>query len=138
MSSPAARDRRRIFGEDDPMIQIVWQYEVKEEFRGRFELAYGPGGAWSRLFDTSPGFRGTTLLRDTHNPCRYLTIDTWDTEEQRDAFLDEHKDEYCSLDAAFQEWTDAESQVGICRLLAEATVRPRAGRARPRGRRARR
>ena len=50
------------------MIEIVWEYVVKEEARGQFELAYGPGGAWSKLFARCPGFRGTTLLRDTKNP----------------------------------------------------------------------
>jgi heme-degrading monooxygenase HmoA len=121
------------------MIQIVWQYEVKETFRAKFELAYGPGGAWSQLFGASPGYRGTVLLRDTHHPRRYLSIDSWDAEDQYEAFLKEHSNEYSSLDATFQEWTDAETKVGIYKLLAEATVRPRpgAGRAgaRPRSRR---
>jgi hypothetical protein len=57
------------------MIQIAWQYEVKEESRGRFELAYGPGGAWSTLFARAPGYRGTALLRDTQSPRKYMTID---------------------------------------------------------------
>ena len=46
------------------MVEIVWEFVVKEEARGQFELAYGPGGAWSKLFARCPGFRGTTLLRD--------------------------------------------------------------------------
>jgi heme-degrading monooxygenase HmoA len=121
------------------MIQIVWQYEVKETFRAKFELAYGPGGAWSQLFGASPGYRGTVLLRDTHHPRRYLSIDSWDAEDQYEAFLKVHRDEYSSLDATFQEWTDAETKVGIYKLLAEATVRPRPGAgsagARPRGQR---
>jgi hypothetical protein len=37
---------------------------------------------------------------------RYLSIDSWDTEDQREAFLKEHKEGYSSLDATFQEWTD--------------------------------
>jgi hypothetical protein len=27
------------------MIEIVWEFVVKEEARGQFELVYGPGGA---------------------------------------------------------------------------------------------
>ena len=70
------------------MIEIIWEYIVKEEFRGQFELAYGPGGAWSKLFANSPGFRGTTILRDTAVPHPHdLTIDLWDTLDQREAFL---------------------------------------------------
>ena len=116
------------------MIEIIWEFVVKEEFRGQFELAYGPGGAWSKLFANSPGFRGTTILRDTIDPRRYLSIDLWDTPAQRKAFLAEHKAEYAKLDADFAQWTESESEVGIFRLLAEATVRPR-GKARRRNRR---
>ena len=120
------------------MIQIVWQFEVKEAFRAKFELAYGPGGAWSHLFGSSPGYRGTVLLRDAHHPHRYLSVDSWDAEDEHQAFLKEHSDEYSSLDATFKEWTDAEAQVGVYKLLAEATVRPRTGSgragARPKGR----
>jgi hypothetical protein len=111
------------------MIEIVWEFIVKEEARGQFELAYGPGGAWSKLFARCPGFRGTTLLRDTKNPRRYLTIDFWDTLAQREQMLAERKAEFCDLDAAFADWTESKSEVGIFRVLAEATVHPR-GRAR--------
>ena len=111
------------------MIEIVWEFVVKEEARGQFELAYGPGGAWSKLFARCPGFRGTTLLRDTKNPRRYLTIDFWDTEAQRKQMLTERKAEYSNLDAAFADWTESKTEVGIFRVLAEATVHPR-GRAR--------
>jgi len=125
------------------MIEIVWEFVVKEEARGQFELAYGPGGAWSKLFEQFPGFRGTTLLRDTKNPRRYLTIDFWDTEAQREQMMAEHKAAYTKLDAAFGEWTESKSEVGSYRVLAEATVHPRgraqrskAGEARRRRRRA--
>ena len=107
------------------MIEIIWEYVVKEEFRGQFELAYGPGGAWSKLFANSPGFRGTTLLRDTAVPHHYLTIDLWDTLDQREAFLAEHKTEYAKLDADFAQWTESETEIGTFRVMAEATVRPR-------------
>ena len=123
------------------MIEIVWEFVVKEEARGQFELAYGPGGAWSKLFARCAGFRGATLLRDTNNPRRYLTIDFWDTLAQREQMLAERKAEYSNLDAAFADWTESRTEVGIFRVLAEATVHPRgrarrskAGEARRRGR----
>jgi heme-degrading monooxygenase HmoA len=115
------------------MIEIVWEFVVKEEARGQFELAYGPGGAWSKLFAQCPGFRGTTLLRDTQKPGRYLTIDLWDSVAQREQMLAERQAEYSELDAAFADWTESETEVGIFEVRAEATVRPR-GRARRRGR----
>ena len=124
------------------MIEIVWEYVVKDEARGQFELAYGPGGAWNKLFGRYPGYRGTSLLRDTKNPRRYLTIDFWDTGAQREQMLAERKAEYANLDAAFGDWTDSRTEAGIFRVLAEATVHPRgragrtkAGEARRRSRR---
>ena len=116
------------------MIEIVCEFVVKEEARGQFELAYGPGGAWSTLFARCPGFRGTTMLRDTKNPRRYLTIDLWDTHAQREQVLAERMAEYSSLDAAFAGWTESKTEVGIFRVLADATVFPR-GRERRRSRR---
>ena len=107
------------------MIEIVCEFVVKEKARGQFELAYGPGGAWSELFGQCPGFRGTTLLRDTRDPRRYLAIDLWDTEDQREEMLAEYEVEYADLDAAFGEWTESKREVGTFRVLAEATVRPR-------------
>jgi heme-degrading monooxygenase HmoA len=107
------------------MVEIIWEFVVKEEARGQFELAYGPGGAWSKLFARYPGFRGTTLLRDTKNPRRYLAIDLWETEAQREQVLAERKAEYSNLAAAFADWTEARTEVGVFRVLAEATVHPR-------------
>ncbi|MCJ7514230.1 MAG: antibiotic biosynthesis monooxygenase [Anaerolineales bacterium] len=106
------------------MVEIVWEFVVKEEARGQFELAYGPGGAWSNLFARYPGFRGTTLLRDTKNPRRYLAIDLWETGAQRQQVLAERKAEYSRLDAAFADWIESRTEVGIFSILAEATVRP--------------
>ena len=112
------------------MVEIVWEFVVKEEARGQFELAYGPGGAWSKLFARCPGFRGTTVLRDTKNPRRYLTIDLWETGAQREQALAERKAEYSDLEAAFADWTESRTEVGTFSVLAEATVHPygRAGR----------
>jgi heme-degrading monooxygenase HmoA len=113
------------------MVEIIWEFVVKEEARGRFELAYGPGGAWSKLFARSQGFRGITLLRDTRNPRRYLAVDVWDTESQREQALAEQKAEYSTLDAALADWTESRTEVGTFSMRAEAAVRPHstAGRA---------
>jgi heme-degrading monooxygenase HmoA len=115
------------------MVEIVWEFIAKEEARGKFELAYGPGGAWSRLFAPCPGFRGITLLRDTEDPRRYLAIEWWDTEAQREQALAARREEYANLDAALALWCESRVEVGVFRVLAEATVRPQ-GRAGRRGR----
>jgi len=119
------------------MVEIVWECVVKDEVRGQFELAYGPGGALSQLFGRCPGFRGTTLLRDTQNPRRYLTIDFWDTAAQREQALAESAAEYADLEAAFAEWTESRTEVGVFGVLGQATVRSRGtlGRARRSSRR---
>jgi heme-degrading monooxygenase HmoA len=114
------------------MVEIVYEYVVKEEARGQFELLYGPGGAWGKLFAGCPGFRGATLLRDTENLRRYLAIDLWDTEAQRAQALVEHGVAYAELETTLNEWTESKAKTGVFRVQAEATVRPR-GRARRRG-----
>lgn len=106
------------------MIEIVWEFFVKEEARVQFELAYGPGGAWSKLFGRCPGFRGTTLLRDIKNPLHYLTVDLWVSEKHREQALADYAEEYSELDKAFDEWTESEIEVGIFRIMAEATGHP--------------
>ena len=106
------------------MIEIICEFVVNEEARGQFELAYGPGGAWGKLFAPCLGFRGTTLLRDTENPRRYLAVDLWDTLAQRDKALAERPAEYADLDAAFADWTESRIEVGVFRVQAEATVHP--------------
>jgi hypothetical protein len=120
------------------MIQIVWQYEVKEEGRSKFELAYGPGGAWSNLFAWAPGYRGTFLLRDSENPRKYPTIDVWDAVEDYLDFLDQHREEYAAMEVALSELVISEARLGAYKPLAEATVRrapkPAQGRTDPRRR----
>jgi hypothetical protein len=59
------------------------------------------------------------------NPRRYLTIEFWDTEAQREQMLAERKAEYSDLDAALGDWTESRTELGVFRVLAEATVHPR-------------
>ncbi len=39
------------------MVQVTWEFVVKQEALGQFEQAYGPGGEWNRLFGGYPGGR---------------------------------------------------------------------------------
>ncbi len=107
------------------MIEIVTEFVVKKGDRGQFELSYGPGGAWSELFARSPGFRGTTLLRDEKDSNRYLTIDLWDSETLRAQWLVENNSEFEALIASFTDRTEAMKVLGTFRVLAEGTVRPK-------------
>jgi heme-degrading monooxygenase HmoA len=106
------------------MIEVVYEFIIKDESRGQFELTFGPGGAWSKLFARSEGFRGTTVMRDVENPCRYLTIELWETADLREKARAEHQTDDSDLDSTLTNWTDSMIEVGIFRVMAEATVRP--------------
>ena len=125
------------------MIEIIWEFVVREEARVQFELAYGPGGAWSNLVARSPGFRGATLLRDTKNARRYLRIGLWDSAARQEQIPAEHTAEDSSPDMILEDLIESKTEVGTFRVMAEATVQPRgragrtkAGGARRRSRRA--
>jgi hypothetical protein len=108
------------------MVEIISEFVVKQGIGGQFELAFGPGGAWGRLFARYQGFRGTALMRDTKDPRRYLAIDFWTTGSEREQALAECQVEYSRLEAEFADWTESRTEVGAFSVLAEATVRPRA------------
>ena len=108
------------------MIEIVHAYVVKTDGRGRFELSYGPGGAWSKLFASCQGFLGITVLRDNVDPQRYLTIEVWNSEAQRKQALAERQTAYAELKSTLGEWIESMQEIGVYSVLAEAGVRRRA------------
>ncbi len=125
------------------MVERVQELVIRPEERGRFELVFGPGGAWGSLFGQHPGFRGTTLLRDVQDPRRYLVIDLWEAEGQREQALAAQEAAWSGLEAALAGWAESRQELGTFRVLAEGTVRPHgragrsaAGEAHRRGRRA--
>jgi len=93
------------------MFVILWEYEVKPGSKNRFQEAYGPDGAWVRLFEHDVHFRGTQLQRDPTRPLFYFTIDFWDSESAYTKFLAEHKAFYAKLDGDFAELTVRERRV---------------------------
>lgn len=95
------------------MIQIVWEFIVKEATVDQFARAYGPDGDWSRLFQEYPGFLGTTLLRDVGNPRRFVTIDVWETHRDRDRMLSLAREAYSRLDDLFADLTESEVEIGV-------------------------
>ena len=118
------------------MIEWVCEFIVKEGAKGHFELMFGPGGDWSGLFARSPGFRGLTLLRETKDPRRYLVIELWRSESEREQLLTECQGEYAAMKNRLSDWLDSEAELGTYRALAEATVQSR-NRGRSRSRRSR-
>ena len=95
------------------MIEIVWEYVVRPEAVQRFRRAYGPRGEWAGLFGRHQGYRGTTLLVDTSSAQRFLTIDSWETEEHFEAMRRTDQAEYSRLDELFDGMTISERKVGV-------------------------
>jgi heme-degrading monooxygenase HmoA len=94
------------------MFVVVWQFEIAEEKLAAFEAAYGPEGAWSKLFRSSGEYLGTELLRDAYIPGSYLTIDRWASEAAFRAFRKDHDAEYEALDRACDALTSRETRIG--------------------------
>ena len=94
------------------MFVVVWRFEVAEEKIQPFEDAYGPDGAWARLFRSSPQYLGTELLRDAYVPGGYLTIDRWVSEDDFRAFRKDHDTEYEDLDRSCDHLTSRETRIG--------------------------
>jgi heme-degrading monooxygenase HmoA len=98
------------------MFVVVWQFEIAEEKVAAFEAAYGPEGAWAKLFRASPNYLGTDLLRDAYIPGGYLTIDRWTSAEDFRAFRKDHDAEYESLDRSSDALTSRETRIGAYNL----------------------
>ena len=62
-------------------------YKVEAGQVDDFIAAYGPAGAWSRLFARAEGYGGTQLYRDVDKADRFLTVDRWADAARWDAFL---------------------------------------------------
>ncbi len=94
------------------MFVVIWQFEIEEDKVAEFEAAYGPQGAWARLFGSSDKYLGTELLRDAYVPGGYLTIDRWASEDDFRAFRRDHDQAYETLDRACDALTARETRIG--------------------------
>jgi heme-degrading monooxygenase HmoA len=94
------------------MFLVLWEFEVKPGCEERFERVYGPGGDWDSLFRRDASHAGTHLFRDASKPRVYLTADYWHSRKAYEAFLQAQGTEYKDLDAASEELTANERQVG--------------------------
>ena len=95
------------------MIYIVWRFTAKSARVAEFERHYASEGSWAQLFRRSPGFRGTTLLRDSATSNRYLLWDCWDSLSSFERFKQEHGTDYAALDNQCEALTEEETKVGI-------------------------
>jgi quinol monooxygenase YgiN len=95
------------------VIQIVWEFAVREDKVAVFEQFYSATGSWATLFQASAGFLGTTLLRDTHSPGRYLTIDRWDSAVAQLRMRERFAKEYEAVDRDCEALTETERRIGV-------------------------
>ena len=94
------------------MHVVVWTYRVAAGREAQFEALYSADGEWSRLFERSPAYLGTQLLRDVAEPLRFVTIDRWRTREDYEAFIASERPDYAALDARGDVLTVEEIRVG--------------------------
>jgi heme-degrading monooxygenase HmoA len=95
------------------LIQIVWEFMVRDGKASEFEKFYSATGPWATLFGGSPGFLGTTLLRDTGTARRYLTVDRWDSAASHRAMHGRLAKQYQAMDRDCQALTETEQQIGV-------------------------
>lgn len=112
------------------MYVIVWEFAVTAEHVEAFERAYGPDGDWAALFQRSPQFHGTELLRSTLDDAvedevalessadaeksgrTYFTIDRWASRDAYIAFNERWADAYEEMDNRFLELCESEVCLG--------------------------
>jgi quinol monooxygenase YgiN len=102
-----------VYRAENILIQIVWEFAVREDKIAVFEQFYSATGCWATLFQASAGFLGTTLLRDTHSPGRYLTIDRWDSAVAQRVMRERFAKEYEAMDRDCEALTETERHIGV-------------------------
>ena len=98
------------------MFVALWEYEVKPGCEESFQSAYGPQGAWVRLFQLDPHYRETRLLKDLSRPRFYYTMDYWDSETSFDQFKAANLEAYATIDRTTEPLTLSERHLSTFNL----------------------
>jgi heme-degrading monooxygenase HmoA len=99
------------------MIEILWEYRVREDRREEFERIYGHDGMWAQFFSRDAEYLGTSLLRDVLDPLRYSTQDRWTSRAAYNSFRNGHAAEYQELDRSTENLTTEDRFLGIFEVL---------------------
>jgi heme-degrading monooxygenase HmoA len=91
---------------------VIWEFRVEAAMAAQFEAAYGPKGAWTRLFSQGDGYIATQLIRDLNDSSRYLTLDFWTSRQAYEQFRSAHRVEYEQVDQECESLTTAEVPLG--------------------------
>lgn len=90
----------------------IWEYMVALDKVVEFERVYGPVGEWVRLFQRAAGYVRTELHRDRAEPCRFVTIDYWESESAWKAFRVQFAAVFEELDARCASLAVRETELG--------------------------
>ena len=90
----------------------VWEFRVRAGKRRQFEKAYGPDGAWVKLFRRDKEYIRTDLLRDLGTPRRYVTVDVWSSRAAYLRFKKRKQREYDEIDRKSLSLTEGEVKMG--------------------------
>ena len=91
------------------MHVIIWEFTVREEHIQEFISACDSDGDWANLFRRAQGYLGTQLLRSSHEPNIFLTVDRWESAACFEVFQERFGTEYKKLD------TQLPGQKSACR-----------------------
>ncbi len=95
-----------------PTYTYIWTFKIHREHAEAFRQYYGKGGAWTQLFGRARGYLETRLLQDEKDPLRFVTIDTWSSIEDYEAFRASYAAEYAALDGLCEGFTIEETLIG--------------------------
>jgi quinol monooxygenase YgiN len=92
---------------------VIWEFAVREEHIQEFTSAYGSNGIWANLFRQAEGYLGTELLRSSHEPGTFLTVDRWESATCFEVFQERLGAEYRKLDTQWEGYTSSERKIGV-------------------------
>jgi heme-degrading monooxygenase HmoA len=93
------------------MHVVTWRFRVKPEHISEFKEAYGPAGAWAKLFGRAHGFVKTDLLPHQASPVEFTTVDYWRSKNDYERFKAAYQQEYDRLDRQFGALTTREERI---------------------------
>lgn len=100
-------------------FKYIWRYTINPAHKKAFLAAYNAEGEWVQLFRRDPTYVKTLLLQDAEDENRYMTIDTWKSRADRDAFRIRYSADFESLDRKCEAFTEEEHFIGDYQIVAK-------------------
>ena len=94
------------------VYMYIWSYKINPSYVDEFEKEYGANGKWSQLFQKSPHYHETILLKNSDHPHSYRTIDIWDNFDACNDFKLDNKQEFDEIDKYCERFTHKEQFEG--------------------------